>query len=94
MSTFPRDPARKTFAEFLARPPDDHGQAFEVPDDFHRRLYACADQINTLTALQRWARERWPTWYTCRGGENHDGPTGKQNMACLWAGYLEWAEAE
>ena len=45
MSTFPRDPARKTFAEFLARPPDEHGQVFEVPDDFHRRLYTDATRL-------------------------------------------------
>ena len=90
MSALPSNPADRTFGDFLIAEAD-HGLL--VPDDFPRRLKASAGGINSLTKLQTWARLRWPDWYTRRGGKDHDGPTGKQVMALLWADYLAWAEA-
>ena len=94
MSGLPRDPAgRKSFGDYMRLPPDDRG-ILQVLPDLPRRLKAAADRIDSLLKLQTWARERFPDWYTRRGGEANDGPTGKQAMAYLWASYLAWAEAE
>ena len=85
-------PQRKTFGEFIAAKRPTAATGFTA--DQARRLRLAGADIDTLTKLQTWARLRWPDWYTRRSGEKYDGPTGKQVMAHLWAGYLAWAEAE
>ena len=50
-----------------------------------------ARDIYTLRALQKWARERWPDWYT-RRGDDGDGVTGQRALAYLWAGFIADAE--
>lgn len=46
-----------------------------------------AAYIYNLRALLKWARERWPDWYT-RRSDDWDGVTGERALQYLWAGYL------
>ncbi|MEE9250177.1 MAG: hypothetical protein V3U93_03505 [Alphaproteobacteria bacterium] len=99
MSGLPSNPSRrKTFGEYLATRPDEERHVRSVSEHLHptffKRLALSADHFDSLVKLQTWARERWPFWYTRRGGEKSDGSTGKQVMALIWASYLAWAEAD
>lgn len=79
--------ARKTFQAFV------QGREFFTgasADDFHRRIRR-ETKIDSLYKLYAWCRIRYPDFY--RDHQPFLGCSGKQQMARLWASYLEAVES-
>lgn len=60
-----------------------------LADDFHRRI-RLQTKIVSLLGLYAWCRVRYPDFYWER--QPFLGCTGKQQMARIWASYLEAVE--
>jgi hypothetical protein len=78
-----------SFRVFLTTDDARHGR----DPEFLTRLARSASSINSLNALLRWSKERYPTDYSPEDWrKTNDAPNGRDAMRHLWATYLQWRE--
>ena len=63
----------------------------DIQADVLERLRTNAHKIESLAQLQRFARERWPYYWSVR--TTPDQKSLADNIKNIWADYLAWAEA-
>lgn len=71
----------------------DAGRKVVDPALLPRLTHPGAPRVDSLSALIRVARERWPDHFA--GGYRDDAPgdpLGRGAMKAIWAAYLSWAE--
>src|SRR5689334_2798852 len=84
---------RKTTMSFMKFLQTDAGKK-TVDPDFLDRLTRSGIKIDTLTALLKFARERWPEHFPADFRKDPGTPFGREAMRKIWREYLAWSEGK
>jgi hypothetical protein len=80
-----------TFTKFIQ---DAAGKKAVDPDFLDRFNRAGCPRIDSLNALKKWARERWPEENPSDYRKSDpNAPHGREGLGLIWSKYLDWAEA-
>jgi hypothetical protein len=79
-----------TFMKFLQT---DAGRK-AIDPEFLDRLTRANTKIDTLTALLKFARERWPDQFPADFRKDSGTAFGREAMRKIWRDYLTWSEGK